>query len=116
MQFFNATLSVDNKESLSQALKIATQLHFSFVSCNNVSTEHLSILHLCYDLATMQRTRAMQANDSDETAQATSQVVFWTEQLKRAHMIRYGELGMNIETIRKVRTCMHLLIISLAET
>ena len=51
MDSFNAAHSLNNEEGIRQKLNLATQLHFSFVSCNNASTEHLSILHLCYDLS-----------------------------------------------------------------
>jgi hypothetical protein len=97
---FNAPHSLENDEGIGHKLLIATQLHFSFVSCNNASTEHLSILHLCYDLSSQLRTIAEKGNDPNVIARATSQVHFWTDQLKRAHMIRYGELGEDLENVR----------------
>jgi hypothetical protein len=105
MQYFNAALaspnSTESNDVLSNLLKLAMQLHFSFVSCNNASTEHLSILHLCYELASSVHTRAI--TFFPETTNTTiSQVRFWTEQLKKAHMIRYGSLGENLETVRNV--------------
>ena len=45
------------------------------------------VLHLCYELA---------ARD------AQTKVRFWTEQLKRAHMLRYGNLGNDIDYVRRV--------------
>eukprot|EP00571_Detonula_confervacea_P004486 CAMPEP_0172326350 /NCGR_PEP_ID=MMETSP1058-20130122/56254_1 /TAXON_ID=83371 /ORGANISM="Detonula confervacea, Strain CCMP 353" /LENGTH=546 /DNA_ID=CAMNT_0013043107 /DNA_START=225 /DNA_END=1862 /DNA_ORIENTATION=- len=101
MEFINLGLSLENDESISQTLQMATQLHFSFVSCNNASTEHLSILHLCYDLSTLLRTRAMKGSSPDDTARTMAQVRFWTEQIKKAHMVRYGDLGEDVENVRE---------------
>jgi len=95
-------LSLDNDEKIVEVLKLGTQLHFSFVSCNTNSTEHLSILHLCYDLSSLLHNRAIKGSSPDATARTMSQVRFWTEQLKRAHMTRYGELGEDLENVRKV--------------
>lgn len=72
-------------------LQSATQLHFAYCSSNNTSTEHLSVLHLCYELA------------STAAAGAAGNIKFWTEAMKRAHMTRYGPLGSNLSMIR---TCM----------
>ena len=109
MQHFNTTLSspsiksTTNNDAISSLLKLASQLHFSFVSCNNASTEHISILHLCYELASLLHTRAMSYHPDSATQQQTmSQVRFWTEQLKQAHMVRYGSLGENLESVRDV--------------
>lgn len=102
MDYFNAALSMESDESITQTLQMATQLHFSFVSCNNASTEHLSVLHLCYDLSAVLLTRLMRGDNPDATARAKVQLGFWTEQLKRAHMIRYGSLGEELEHVRGV--------------
>ncbi|KAL7529502.1 hypothetical protein ACHAXR_003000 [Thalassiosira sp. AJA248-18] len=100
MDFFNASLSLGNDEKMTQILKLATQLHFSFVSCNNASTEHLSILHLCLDLSNMLYAHTAKGSNPD-AASAMSQVRFWTEQLKKAHMVRYGELGEDLNVVRE---------------
>jgi hypothetical protein len=105
MEYFNAALSSPSIKSspdeISNLLKLAMQLHFSFVSCNNASTEHLSILHLCYELSSLMHTRAM-SYFPDTTNKTMSQVRFWTEQLKQAHTIRYGSLGGDLERVRYV--------------
>ena len=75
-------------------LASATQLHFAFCASSNASTEHLSLLHLCYDLI---QTIHKYSGNKDKTQ---SQVKFWTEAMKRAHMIRYGELGSDLEAVR----------------
>jgi len=95
--YFNAALQeTENPTLYEQVVAVATQVHFALVSCNNGSTEHLSILHLIYDLVvTMHST----STDQDKTI---IKVRFWTEQLKRAHMIRYGELGKSLEYVRDV--------------
>eukprot|EP00977_Amphora_coffeiformis_P005943 scaffold1267_cov171-Amphora_coffeaeformis.AAC.19 len=76
-------------------LTLCTQLHFSFCACHNAATEHLSILHLCYELASILHTHA-----SDPTKNLPK-VRFWTEQLKKAHMLRYGSLGQSVDNLRR---------------
>eukprot|EP00804_Cyclotella_cryptica_P005915 CCRYP_000183-RA/>CCRYP_000183-RA protein AED:0.00 eAED:0.00 QI:324/-1/1/1/-1/1/1/183/551 len=107
MDFFNEALaspsikgSQEKNDEISNLLKLATQLHFSFVSCNNASTEHLSILHLCYELVSVLHTRALSYPDT--VANTMPQIKFWTEQLKKAHMVRYGSLGEKLENVRFV--------------
>jgi hypothetical protein len=94
IQYFNMALTQNS--DVSNLLHLATQLHFAFVSCNNASTEHLSILHLCYELVSILH-RA-----SSESTKTLNQVRFWTEQLKTAHMIRYGSLGGDLESVREI--------------
>lgn len=87
-------------EACEKLLNIATQLHFAFCASNNGSTEHLSILHLCYELAT-----ALQKSiktDPSLTTMTTNKVRFWTDQLKKAHMVRYGFVGDDVECFRKL--------------
>ena len=101
IDYFNATLRSmpkSDRGKVSDLLKLATQLHFSFVQCNKACTEHISILHLCYELVSITH---MNARDGGERTKTTNQIRFWTEQLKRAHMVRYGELGQNLELVRK---------------
>ena len=54
-----------------------------------LSVSLTQVLHLCYELAARQ-------------ADAQAKVRFWTEQLKRAHMLRYGNLGQEIDFVRRV--------------
>lgn len=75
-------------------LNSATQLHFAFCSSNNASTEHISVLHLCYELANA----IHQSSNGD--SQTMMKVKFWTEAMKRAHMSRYGALGSDVESVR----------------
>jgi hypothetical protein len=96
--YFNAALSdkdssTDHRDDV---IMVATQVHFALVSCNNASTEHISILHLIYEL-----TAIMHVSSSDQT-KSIVKVRFWTEQLKRAHMIRYGVLGNYVEHVRDI--------------
>ena len=44
----------------------------------------------------------MSYHPESATQQTMSQVRFWTEQLKQAHMVRYGSLGENLESVRDV--------------
>ena len=60
LNHFNTTLSKISRSQLlnvwsirEKILTLAMQLHFAFASCHNASTEHLSILHLCYELISL---------------------------------------------------------------
>ena len=101
LEYFNtalATRSGDN-DKIDDILKLATRLHFSFVECNNACTEHLSVLHMCYELvAGVVHTNALKHNPEG----AMSQVRYWTEQLKKTVMIRYGSLRENVENVREL--------------
>lgn len=78
LNYMNAS---DVKVHQKEIMNIAMQLHLALSVCHYASTEHLSILHLCYELS--------------------NGGTFWTEQLKRAHMARYGSMGNNLERIRQ---------------
>ena len=73
------------------------------------------ILHLCYDLACMIHSKTSSLNDSNgsrtdtqhqpATNKSTGTIVavrFWTEQLKRAILIRYGPVGSNVGVVRQL--------------
>jgi hypothetical protein len=101
----------EGKFGIDHLVQIVTNLHFAFVTCNNASTEHISILHVCYDLAVHLRTIAISkngggnkddTNNSNDVVRCTKLVHFWTDHLKRVHMIRYGKLGEDIENVRYV--------------
>ena len=106
INYFNVALSsigldqedgpVDATVTRQGVLELATQLHFALASCNNACTEHLSILHLSYELISIIH------SSSEDKNKTMVNVRFWTEQLKRAHMIRYGALGNDLEDIREV--------------
>jgi hypothetical protein len=108
INFFNAALKAapdNDANSADDASATATnnrllgmcmELHFAFCECHNASTEHLSILHLCYELVASVHTAAV-----DKT-KTLPKLQFWTEQMKRAHMIRYGSLGNDLDSVRKV--------------
>jgi hypothetical protein len=88
----NATTTATNKRLLGMCM----ELHFAFCECHNASTEHLSILHLCYELVAFMHTAAVDKTNTPPKLQ------FWTEQMKQAHMIRYGNLGNDLDSVRKV--------------
>jgi len=96
LEYFNTALAQSDIDKINDILKLATRLHFSFVAVNNACTEHLSILHMCYDLAGVLHTHALQHKSEG----AMTQVRFWTEQLKKTVMTRYGNLGENLENVR----------------
>ena len=60
------------------------------------------ILHLCYELVASQA--------KSDPSQAQSKLRFWTEQLKKAHMLRYGNLGQGIHNVRRVMQHSRLLL------
>ena len=98
INYFNTALRPGNSPDRNRAISLAMNLHFAFVSFHNASTEHLSILHLCYELAAA---ISIGTKDAEEKARATKKVAFWTEQLKIAHQVRYGALGNDIASVRE---------------
>ena len=78
-------------------LRLCMQLHFCFIACNPSSTEHLSILHLAYELISQ-----IHAHPGNDTSQTLPQVKFWTEQVKTACMTRYGSVGKDLDGVRKL--------------
>jgi len=98
LEYFNTALAQSDNDKINDILKLATRLHFSFVACNNACTEHLSILHMCYELAGLLHSHALKHNPEG----AMTQVRFWTEQLKKTVMTRYGKLGENVEIVREL--------------
>ncbi|CAB9528449.1 Protein msta, isoform [Seminavis robusta] len=103
IHYLNAVLMdipQDNPEQAAKTRAICLMkgmdLHFCFVSCHYACTEHLSIMHLCYELVAIMHSR------SPDPSKTLPKVQFWTEQLKRAHLIRYGSLGSNVDRIRAV--------------
>lgn len=92
---YNALLLISD-QNMDMVLASACQLHLSFVAIGaNGSTEHLSLLHLCLEIAS---SRCKQSVDED----SRRDVKFFTEQLKRAHLVRFGPLGGDIESVRKM--------------
>jgi hypothetical protein len=80
LNFINASLH-DGPIHEKEIINLVMQMHLSLTVCHNASTEHLSILHLGYDLATNK--------------------TFWVQQLQRAHVARYGALGGDPSKMRQ---------------
>jgi hypothetical protein len=80
LNYINASL-LHEKVFDKEVSNLVLQLHLALSVSHNACTEHLSILHLGYDMA---------ANKS-----------FWIEQLKRAHMTRYGPMGQDLQQVRQ---------------
>jgi len=91
-----------DSESHGTILTLAAQLHFALVSCNNACIAHLSILHMAYELAATITRSSSSGGGNVKTKSMVGSTQFWTEQLKRAHMIRYGALGQSLENTREV--------------
>mmetsp|Transcript_20926 Transcript_20926/g.30821 ORF Transcript_20926/g.30821 Transcript_20926/m.30821 type:complete len:487 (+) Transcript_20926:95-1555(+) len=99
VNYFNKALSSPITEEVERdALTLAASLHLSFASTDHGSTEHLSILHLCYDLSQQQQ---RQGNDQSGQNGSVSKSKFWADQLRRAHERRYGILGKDLEQVRE---------------
>ena len=77
-------------------LDLAGLLHLSFCASNHGSTEHLSVLHLCYELA-----GTLEGADDDGGGGGGRRRKFWAEQLRRAHLVRYGALGGDLSSMRE---------------
>lgn len=95
--YFNAILSQcddDNvDETKASMLNLASKMHLSLVSVDHGTTEHLSILHLCYELAVQQSQR----KDGNKNLPK-----FWAGQLQKAHECRYGRVGGNVDKLRAI--------------
>jgi hypothetical protein len=59
-------------------------------------------LHLCYDLASIIHTEALSSGIVQHYEKTIAVVRFWTDQLKRAIMTRYGPVGNDVNTVRKL--------------
>eukprot|EP00934_Nitzschia_sp_Nitz4_P003985 Nitzschia sp. Nitz4//scaffold23_size168460//64166//65497//NITZ4_002214-RA/size168460-processed-gene-0.220-mRNA-1//1//CDS//3329543620//3975//frame0 len=95
MRHLNEALT-SNQTSTDDLLKLCMQLHFGFWSAHNASTEHLSILHLGYQLIGALHTRAA------DQSKTLPKLRFWTEQVKQACMVRYGPMGQDIDSVRRM--------------
>jgi hypothetical protein len=98
INYFNTALQPSNSPDRNQLLSLAMNLHFCFCSFHNASTEHLSILHLCYELASA---ISIGSQGAEEKARATKKIAFWTDQLKIAHQVRFGDLGNDLTSVRE---------------
>ena len=111
--YFNAVLSSlgnaasdgHRKQVQEMVLDAATHLHFAFCASNNASTEHLSVLHLCYELINAihqsgSSSISSSSSSSDDQSKTAAKVRFWMEQMKKAHLVRYGDMGSDLESVR----------------
>ena len=102
IRYFNEALQQKkmqdfSEESLASIVREAEKLHLAFSAVHNASTEHLSLLHLCYELSATKFTSPHDNNGRDA-------IRFWTEELKEAHMCRYSKhvVGRDLATLRTV--------------
>jgi hypothetical protein len=96
VSYLNQAL-LNGSVTIEDLLRLCMQLHFGFVSCNPSSTEHLSILHLGYEL--IGKIHSKPGNDQSKTL---PKLRFWTEQLKQACMTRYGSMGHDVDGVRRM--------------
>jgi len=96
MNISNSTPATEADTIRASVLMAAMDLHFCFVACDYACTEHLSVMHLCYELVAI-----MHAHSADQT-KTLGKVQFWTEQLKRCHLTRYGALGDDVNRVRMI--------------
>jgi hypothetical protein len=98
MRYFNEALlllesssSVDEKDKVrATILKEATELHNAFCMIHKSCTEHISLLHLCYELSATMSTSA-----KTKTSTTATTTHYWTEQLKDVHISRYSNEVIN---------------------
>jgi hypothetical protein len=101
IRYFNEALQQQMHHSQPESvraniLREANELHSAFSTVHNACTEHLSLLHLCYELSATTTTTIID-NDKRDAIQ------FWTEELKEAHLCRYSNevVGRDLATLRK---------------
>jgi len=81
-------------------LSLAAKVHLSLAAVDHGTTEHLSILHLCYELANELCRSTTNANiDVNVNLNLPK---FYSTQLQKAHLCRYGQLGGKVELLREV--------------
>jgi SET domain len=80
LNYFNAALHEGGNEQ--DVIVEAMKLHFAFIEVHNACTEHLSILHMCYDLAR-----------TDENQMKKRKM--FVEALRIAHTCRYSDLAFS---------------------
>ena len=99
IHYFNVWLrQIPRKMStMEHLLQIAKSLHEALQATNCACTEHLSILHMSYDISSW-----LHSNIPNQKSKYLPLLQYWTEQLKQTHMVRYGSLGQNIDHIRTV--------------
>ena len=100
--YFNVILSTRSAQNntntnttttTKDVLNLATKVHLSLAGVDHGNTEHLSILHLCYELANQQ------CRDEGGSPNLPK---FYSNQLTRAHLCRYGQLGEKVQLLREV--------------
>lgn len=105
IRYFNEALQQQMQHSQPESvraniLREANQLHSAFSTVHNACTEHLSLLHLCYELSTTTTPTGIDNENCDKR----DAIQFWTEELKKAHLCRYLNevVGRALATLRKV--------------
>ena len=93
LNYFNAALTKGSGNEQDVPME-AMKLHFSFVEVHNACTEHLSILHMCYDLA------AAGGGGGGNNEQQLKKRKMFIEALKVAHICRYSNAAIFATTTR----------------
>jgi hypothetical protein len=60
------------------------------------------VIHHYQQQQQQQQQPQQQGSSIDAKLSVVNKVRFWTEQLKKAHIVRYGFMGEDVECIRKV--------------
>jgi hypothetical protein len=102
IRYFNEALQQQRPQPESvraNILREANELHSAFLTVHNGCTEHLSLLHLCYELSATTTPSGIDSENEKRNA-----IQFWTEELKKAHLCRYSNdvVGRDLATLRKV--------------
>ena len=107
IRYFNQALQQQQQqESRAKILEQATQLHHAFSKTHNACTEHLSLLHLCYELSVVESTSSNHNNENSSNCKNKNKeaIRLWTERLKDAHLCRYSKevVGRDLVTLKTV--------------
>lgn len=114
--YLNELNSLDGPPDPKRWIPLGMQLHLALAACHNASTEHLSVSatqrsayhHTCRKtcrstnsfLSFFAGTQILHFLYELETN--VTQRTFWADQLRRAVMTRYGALGNDINTVRRI--------------
>jgi hypothetical protein len=103
IQQFNEMLSSNPDNDITVYRKVldeASKLHQAFSHLHKASTEHLSIVHLCYDLATILKNTGNNNPDGNDGNMGST--IYWMEKLKESHKCRYSHFILNDLSLLKV--------------
>jgi hypothetical protein len=79
-----------------EILGLAAKIHLSLTSVGHGTTEHLSILYLCYELTSQEQQQQQHSQSENHNKNLNK---FWSGQLQKAHECQYVYLGGKVEKL-----------------